>query len=357
MKDRSIEDKTFFVTGGAGFIGSAVVRRLVNDGARRVVTIDALTYAGHRENLADVADAPNHRFVELDVTDADGLRSIFEAERPDAVLHLAAESHVDRSIEGPEAFVHTNVLGTQRLLDAARRHHASLEGRARAGFRFLHVSTDEVYGSLGPEGVFTEDSPYRPRSPYAASKAGADHLVRAYGHTYDLPILVTNCTNNYGPYQYPEKLIPLILLKAMAGEPIPVYGDGSNVRDWLHVDDHVAGLLAVLAGGRPGETYLIGGANERTNLEVVHAILDALQDLAPTDRDRRELIHFVPDRPGHDLRYAVDATKIRRELGWRPQRSFEEGIATTAQWYLDRGDWCSSVTAGRYDLERLGSLA
>ncbi len=352
-----MKDRTIFVTGGAGFIGSAVVRRLVNDGYRRVVTIDALTYAGHRENLADVEDAPNHRFVELDITDADGLRSIFEEERPDAVLHLAAESHVDRSIDGPEAFVHTNVLGTQRLLDAARRHFTSLNGAARDAFRFLQVSTDEVYGSLGAEGVFTEDSPYRPRSPYAASKAGADHLARAYWHTYGLPVLVTNCSNNYGPYQYPEKLIPLTLLKALAGEPVPVYGDGSNVRDWLHVDDHVAGLLAAMSEGRPGETYLIGGSNERTNLQVVHAILDALEDLAPSESDRRDLIRFVPDRPGHDLRYAVDATRIRQELGWRPQRSFEEGITSTVQWYLQHGDWCTSVTAGRYRLERLGSLA
>ena len=350
-------DRTIFVTGGAGFIGSSLVRRLVNDGYRRVVTIDALTYAGHRENLADVDGAPNHRFVELDITDGSGLRAIFEQEKPDAVVHLAAESHVDRSIDGPDAFVRTNVLGTQRLLEATREHVGALDAEARDAFRYLQVSTDEVYGSLGPEGAFTEASPYRPRSPYAASKAAADHLARAYGHTYGLPVLVTNCSNNYGPYQYPEKLIPLTLLKALAGEPIPVYGDGSNVRDWLHVDDHVAGLLSVLHGGVPGETYLIGGTNERTNLEVVHAVLHALEKLVPTERDRRDLISFVADRPGHDFRYAVDAEKIRRELGWRPQKSFDEGMRSTVQWYLDHRDWCASVTVGRYSLQRLGSLA
>jgi dTDP-glucose 4,6-dehydratase len=294
--------------------------------------------------------------VELDITDAEGLRSIFAEERPDAVLHLAAESHVDRSIDGPEAFVRTNVLGTQRLLEATRGY---LSGRDDAtSFRFLHVSTDEVYGSLGPDdAAFSESSPYRPRSPYAASKAAADHLARAYHHTYGLPVIVTNCSNNYGPYQYPEKLIPLTILKALAGEPVPVYGDGSNVRDWLHVDDHVAGLLAVVDQGRPGETYLIGGSSERTNLQVVHAILRALEDLAPSERDRRDLIRFVPDRPGHDLRYAVDTTRVRRELGWRPTRTFDEGIASTVQWYLQHADWSTSVTSGRYRLQRLGSLA
>ena len=349
-----MKDRTIFVTGGAGFIGSAVVRRLVNDGYRRVVTIDALTYAGHRENLADVEDAPNHRFVELDITDANGLRALYEEERPDAVLHLAAESHVDRSIDGPEAFVHTNVLGTQRLLDATRRHFASLDGEAREAFRFLQVSTDEVYGSLGPEGAFTEESPYRPRSPYAASKAGADHLARAYGHTYGLPVLVTNCSNNYGPYQYPEKLIPLTILKALAGEAVPVYGDGSNVRDWLYVEDHVAGLLSVLDGGRPGETYLIGGSSERTNLDVVHTVLGVLNELVPSDQDYRKLITLVTDRPGHDFRYAVDASRVRSELGWAPSMAFEDGVRATVRWYLGHAAWCATVTAGRYGLERLG---
>ncbi len=350
-----MKDRTIFVTGGAGFIGSAVVRRLVADGYRRVVTIDALTYAGHRENLEQVEGAPNHRFVELDITDAHGLRSVFEEERPDAVLHLAAESHVDRSIDGPGAFVHTNVLGTQRLLDAARGHFATLTGFARDAFRFLQVSTDEVYGSLGPEGTFTEASPYRPRSPYAASKAGADHMARAYGHTYGLPVLVTNCSNNYGPYQYPEKLIPLTVLKALAGDPVPIYGDGSNVRDWLHVEDHVTGLLSVLHGGNPGATYLLGGSNERTNLEVVRAVLEVLNELAPSDRDHRDLITFVADRPGHDFRYAIDASRVRTELGWAPSTTFEQGIRSTVRWYLDHGSWCAAVTAGKYGLERLGS--
>ena len=321
----------------------------------RVVTIDALTYAGHRENLAEVEGAPNHRFVEMDITDASGLRSIFDEERPDAVLHLAAESHVDRSIDGPEAFVHTNVLGTQRLLDAARLYYGSLDGAERDTFRFLQVSTDEVYGSLGSEGVFTEESSYAPRSPYAASKAGADHLARAYGHTYGLPVLVTNCSNNYGPYQYPEKLIPLTIQKALSGQPVPVYGEGSNVRDWLYVEDHVSGLLSVLDRGAPGNTYLIGGSNERTNLEVVRTVLGIMNDFAPSDRDYLELITFVPDRPGHDFRYAIDASRLRTELGWEPATGFEAGMRATVRWYLDHSSWCAAVTDGRYGLERLGT--
>jgi len=348
---------TVLVTGGAGFIGSSLVRRLVADGLGRVVTVDALTYAGHLENLTEAADAPNHRFVELDITDGEGLRALFDEERPDAVLHLAAESHVDRSIDDPAAFVRTNVLGTQTLLEAARRHHARLDEDARADFRYLQVSTDEVYGALGPEGRFTEASPYRPRSPYAASKAGADHLARATFETYGLPVLVTNCSNNYGPYQFPEKLIPLTILKALAGEPVPVYGDGSNVRDWLHVDDHVSGLLAALERGRPGETYLIGGDGERSNLEVVRAVLGALNEAAPGDRDYQELVTFVPDRPGHDFRYAVDASRSRRELGWKPSRSFEDGIRETVRWYVAHRGWCDAVTRDRYRFERLGTPA
>ena len=353
-----MKNQTIFVTGGAGFIGSAVVRRLVGAGFRRVVTLDALTYAGHRENLESVARAPNHRFAHLDINDADGVRKLFDEERPDAVVHLAAETHVDRSIDGPEAFVQTNVAGTQRLLEAARRHHASLEGAERERFRFLHVSTDEVYGSLGPnDDAFTEASPYRPRSPYAASKAGADHLARAYHATFGLPVMVTNCSNNYGPYQYPEKLIPLTILRALAGERVPVYGDGGNVRDWLHVEDHVTGLLAVLDRGRPGETYLLGGANERTNLEVVRAVLTTLEGLLSDGISRQNLIAFVPDRPGHDFRYAVDAAKAHEELGWRPRYTFEDGMAATVRWYLENTAWCDAVTAGAYDLGRLGAPA
>ena len=352
-----MEQSTIFVTGGAGFIGSALVRDLVEGGLHRVVTIDALTYAGHRENLAQVEGAPNHRFVELDIAETEAMLGLFDEERPSAVLHLAAESHVDRSIDGPEAFVKTNVVGTMRLLDAARRYYATLDAARQKRFRFVQVSTDEVYGSLHADGAFTEGSPYRPRSPYAASKAGADHLARAYHHTYGLPVLVTNCSNNYGPYQFPEKLIPLTILKALAGDAVPVYGDGSNVRDWLYVDDHVSGLLDVLERGRPGETYLIGGNNERSNLEVVRTVLNAMNQLAPATTDYRDLITFVADRPGHDFRYAVDATRIRRELGWTPQHPFEEGIRDTVQWYLDHQAWCAVVTDGRYGLERLGESA
>jgi len=347
-------DRTIVVTGGAGFIGSAVVRRLVADRRTRVVTLDALTYAGHRENLAEVDGAPNHRFAHLDILDADAVADLLAEERPTAVMHLAAESHVDRSIDGPEPFVRTNVLGTQRLLEVTRRYVAGLSDAA--GFRFLHVSTDEVYGSLGPDDApFTEASPYRPRSPYAASKAAADHLARAYHHTYGLPVIVTNCSNNFGPYQYPEKLIPLTILKALAGEAVPVYGDGSNVRDWLYVEDHVSGLVAALERGRPGETYLIGGGNERSNLEVVRTVLGALNELAPAGRDHRELIAFVSDRPGHDFRYAVDAGRARSELGWEATRGFEEPVRDTVRWFLENGEWCRAVTRGRYTLERLGS--
>lgn len=353
-----MNDNTILVTGGAGFIGSEVVRRLARNPDMRVVTVDALSYAGHLESLAEVEPSPNHRFVEGDIGDIEKMADLFVEERPRAVLHLAAETHVDRSIDGPEAFIRTNVLGTQRLLDASRHYHSKLGSDDQKRFRFLHVSTDEVYGSLGPhDPAFTEDSPYRPRSPYAASKAGADHVARAYHHTYGLPVVVTNCSNNFGPYQFPEKLIPLTVLRALNKEPVPVYGDGSNVRDWLHVEDHVSGLFRVLDLGRPGETYLIGGENERSNLEVVRSVLSAMNDLVPTGDDYTRLIEFVPDRPGHDFRYAVDATKLRSKLGWRPERSFEEGILDTVRWYLHHRAWCEAVTDGRYDLGRLGRLA
>lgn len=346
-------ERTIVVTGGAGFIGSAVVRTLIRDPDTRVVTLDALTYAGHRENLADVEGASNHRFVHLNIQDAEAVEGLFVEERPTAVVHLAAESHVDRSIDGPEPFVRTNVLGTQQLLEVTRRYLAARDDNT--AFRFLHVSTDEVYGSLEPDDApFTESSPYRPRSPYAASKAAADHLARAYHHTFGVPVIVTNCSNNFGPYQYPEKLIPLVILKALAGEPVPVYGDGSNVRDWLYVEDHVAGLMATLERGQPGETYLIGGQNERTNLEVVRTVLETLNELAPSSCDYRDLISFVRDRPGHDYRYAVDARKAQTYLGWRPKRGFDSAVHTTVDWYLRNAGWCERVTRERYGLERLG---
>jgi dTDP-glucose 4,6-dehydratase len=279
---------------------------------------------------------------------------VFAEARPDAVLNLAAETHVDRSIDGPRPFIETNINGTFVLLETARRHLASLDDAARRAFRFLHVSTDEVYGTLGESGQFSEQTPYAPNSPYAASKAAADHLVRAYFHTYQLPVLLTNCSNNYGPFQFPEKLIPLMILNALDGRPLPVYGDGGNVRDWLHVEDHAEGILLVLRSGRPGEKYNIGGGNERTNLEIVDRICDAIDEARPAAGSRRALKTFVADRPGHDRRYAIDASKIRRELGWAPQHSFESGLRETVRWYLDHRDWCEQVQAGQYDRTRLG---
>ena len=341
------------ITGGAGFIGSAVIRHLIAETGHEVVNLDALTYAGNLDSLAEVADDPRYRFEHADIGDAARLADIFARHRPDAVMHLAAESHVDRSIDGPMAFVQTNVVGTALLLQVALAYW-----RERGGaFRFHHVSTDEVYGSLGPTGRFTETTTYDPRSPYSASKAASDHLVRAWHHTYGLPVVVTNCSNNYGPYQFPEKLIPTLILKALAGEPLPIYGRGDNVRDWLYVDDHVRALLAVLEGGRDGETYNIGGDGERTNLEVAQAVCRLLDALAPAPRPHAELITFVADRPGHDKRYAIDAGKIRRELGWRPGETFDGGLGRTVRWYLANGEWCRRVTSGAYRGERLGLAA
>lgn len=346
---------TFVVTGGAGFIGSALVRGLVAAGRGRVVTIDALTYAGDRGRLVDAGGEPRHRFVELDVLERDAVLAILRSERPRAVVHLAAETHVDRSIDGPEAFARTNTLGTLRLLDAALVYWRELDDDARHAFRLINVSTDEVYGSLGADGRFDEGSPYAPRSPYAASKAAADHFASAYFHTYGLPVITTHASNNYGPYQFPEKLLPLALARALAGRSVPLYGDGSHVRDWLHVDDHARGLVAAAERGRPGATYLFGGGNERTNRDVLEALLGILDDLAPGDDDHRERITYVPDRPGHDRRYAVDASLARRELEWEPAVPFEEGLRSTVQWYLQHRDWLDDVTRGRYDLERLGT--
>jgi len=344
------------VTGGAGFIGSAVVRHLLRDTDAVIIDVDKLTYAGNLDSLAEVADHPRHRFVQADICDAAEMASVFAEHHPSLVMHLAAESHVDRSIDGPSAFITTNILGTYSLLEAARAYWSRLPDDERAGFRFHHVSTDEVYGSLGETGSFTEESPYRPNSPYSASKASSDHLVRAWHHTYGLPVVTSNCSNNYGPFQFPEKLIPLCILKGLRGESIPVYGRGDNVRDWLYVEDHARALEIVMRRGHPGETYNIGGHNEKTNLEVVRAICDTLDDLSPEARIGRRtgLIVFVPDRPGHDRRYAIDASKARRRFGWTPQETFDSGLRRTVEWYLENRAWWERVLDGRYRCERLG---
>ncbi len=353
--------RTWLVTGGAGFIGGNFVLDAVAAGVR-VVNLDALTYAGNRDTLAALAGNPEHVFVHGDIGDRALVARLLAEHRPEAVINFAAESHVDRSIDGPAAFVQTNVVGTIALLEAVRDYWRELGDAAEAAkenFRFLHVSTDEVYGSLGDTGYFTEDTPFAPNSPYSASKAASDHLVRAFHHTYGLPVLTTNCSNNYGPYQFPEKLIPLIIQKALAGLPLPVYGDGRNVRDWLYVKDHCAAIARVLEAGRVGETYNVGGDAERQNIEVVQAIcalLDARRPLAD-GRARESLITYVTDRPGHDRRYAIDASKLKRELGWAPTLGFEAGIAKTVDWYLDNAAWVSRVLDGSYRLERIGGVA
>jgi len=325
----------------------------------RIVNLDALTYAGNRDTLAPLDGNADHVFVHGDIGDRALVDRLLREHRPDAIVNFAAESHVDRSIDGPAAFVQTNVVGTLALLESARDYWKALEGDARAAFRFLHVSTDEVYGSLGDTGKFTETTPFAPNSPYSASKAASDHLVRAFHHTYGLPVLTTNCSNNYGPYQFPEKLIPLIIARALAGEPLPVYGDGTNVRDWLYVGDHCAAIRAVLEGGRVGETYNVGGDAERQNIDVVRTICALLDDRRPrADGAKRESqITFVADRPGHDRRYAIDADKLKRELGWKPEHTFEQGIADTVEWYLSNQDWVRRVTDGSYRLERIGTAA
>jgi len=346
---------THLVTGGAGFIGSAVVRMLVARG-EQVVNVDCLTYAGNLESLASVANAPNYAFERCDICDATEIRRVFQTYRPTAVMHLAAESHVDRSIDGPSVFVQTDIVGTFTMLQEARRYWSELPADEAARFRFLYVSTDEVFGSLGDEGFFVEDTPYDPNSPYAASKAAADHLVRAWFRTYGLPCLLTNCSNNFGPYQFPEKLMPLIILNGILGAPLPVYGRGMNVRDWLYVDDHASALLTVLQQGKLGETYLVSGRNERKNIDVVRAICALLDELAPDPAigPRESLIQFVADRPGHDLRYAIDASKLERELGWRPRETFDSALRTTVRWYLENRDWWERVRSGTYRGERLG---
>jgi len=350
-------DRTILVTGGAGFIGSALVRYLIGHTECRVINVDKLTYAGNLESLASITADPRYTFEKVDIRDAAAVARLLAEYRPSAVMHLAAESHVDRSIDGPDAFISTNVVGTYTLLEAARSYWKTLPEEEAAAFRFLHVSTDEVYGSLGREGFFVETTPYDPRSPYSASKASSDHLARAWYHTYGLPVLVTNCSNNYGPFQFPEKLIPVAILNALAGRPIPVYGQGDNVRDWLFVDDHVRALLAVLERGVVGETYNIGGHNEKSNLEVVRslcAVLDDLVEQPAVAGSHADLITFVTDRPGHDWRYAIDAGKIERELGWTPEQTFETGLRRTVEWYLQNRGWWERVLSGEYRLERLG---
>jgi dTDP-glucose 4,6-dehydratase len=342
------------VTGGAGFIGSAVVRQLLHETDTSVVNVDKLTYAASLASIESVKSHPRYTFEQVDVCDSGAVRRVLAEHRPDAVLHLAAESHVDRSIDGPEQFIQTNIVGTFRILTEALRYWQSLGGEARARFRFHHVSTDEVYGSLGPEGLFTETTAYDPRSPYSASKAASDHLVRAWQETYGLPTLLTNCSNNYGPYQFPEKLIPLTILKALAGEPIPVYGRGENIRDWLHVEDHARALRLVLERGRVGQGYNVGARSERRNIDVVRFICGVLDELRPGGAPHEQLIRFVKDRPGHDQRYGIDPSKIERELGWRPLETFESGLRKTVEWYLGQEAWWRPILNGSYNGERLG---
>lgn len=336
------------VTGGAGFIGSAVIRQFIAETSDSVINVDKLTYAGNLQSLAAVADNPRYLFEHVDICDADEVARLFREHQPDAVMHLAAESHVDRSIAGPAAFIETNIVGTYTLLEAAREYWNGLPAERKSAFRFHHISTDEVYGSLGEDGFFTEETAYQPNSPYSASKASSDHLVRAWHHTYGLPVVTTNCSNNYGPCHFPEKLIPLVILNAVSGKSLPIYGKGDNIRDWLYVDDHARALRLVLKQGRVGETYNIGGWNEKTNLEVVQSICAILDELHPQGAPHASLITYVQDRPGHDRRYAIDASKVAKELGWKPQETFESGLRKTVEWYLANGDWVQGVTSGDY---------
>lgn len=348
--------KTLLITGGAGFIGSALIRYLIAESDYQIVNVDKLTYAGNLQSLTGIADNPRYHFSQTDICDASSLQQLFAEFQPDAVMHLAAESHVDRSIDGPADFVQTNLVGTYTLLEACRQYWQQLSPERQTAFRFHHISTDEVYGSLGDTGLFTETTAYQPNSPYSATKAGSDHLVRAWHHTYGLPVLMTNCSNNYGPYQFPEKLIPVVINNALAGKSLPIYGKGDNIRDWLYVDDHATALRRVLEQGALGETYNIGGFNEHTNLDVVQRICVILDELVPNSphKPHSDLIRFVTDRPGHDARYAIDASKIQRELGWQPAETFESGLRKTVQWYLVNHEWCDNVLDGSYQQERLG---
>jgi dTDP-glucose 4,6-dehydratase len=351
--------KRILVTGGAGFIGSAVVRQAIRETDHQVVVVDKLTYAGNMDSLAPVSNDPRYAFERADIADAAKMRELFERYRPDAVMHLAAESHVDRSIDGPGEFIQTNVVGTFTLLQAALGYWRTLPGAERDAFRFHHISTDEVFGSLGQEGLFCETTAYDPRSPYSASKAASDHLVRAWHHTYGLPVVVTNCSNNYGPYHFPEKLIPLIIINALEGLKLPVYGQGANVRDWLFVDDHARALLTVVAKGTVGETYCVGGRCEKANIEVVRTICALMDELAPSAKigQRENLITYVADRPGHDMRYAIDAARIATDLGWEPRETFESGLRKTVEWYLANRTWWERIRSGVYRGERLGVVA
>ena len=347
------------VTGGAGFIGSAVVRELINDTNSQVINLDKLTYAGNLDSLSDICGSQKYSHENVDICDRKKLDGVFKEYQPECVMHLAAESHVDRSIDGPSNFIDTNIVGTFNLLEASRHYYESLEVLTKEQFRFHHISTDEVYGELeGTDNLFTEQTSYSPSSPYSASKAASDHLVRAWGRTYGLPVIITNCSNNYGPYHFPEKLIPHVILNAIHGKPLPIYGDGSQIRDWLYVEDHAKALIKVITEGKIGETYNIGGHNEKTNLEVVETVCELLEELLPNKpadvSNYRDLITFVKDRPGHDVRYAIDASKIERELGWIPEETFETGLRKTVQWYLDNRKWWERVLSGNYRLERLG---
>ena len=346
-----------FVTGGCGFIGSNLVRILIEKTDHKILNLDALTYAGNKHSLEDIAANDRYRFEQVNICNPSELKRCFEEFKPDCVMHLAAESHVDRSIDGPDVFMHTNIIGTYELLQVARRYHANLSGDARENFRFLHVSTDEVYGSLGEEGLFSETTAYDPRSPYSASKAASDHMARAWNHTYGLPVIVTNCSNNYGPWQFPEKLIPVVILKALRREAIPVYGQGENVRDWLHVEDHVGALLRVMECGRIGETYNIGGSNEMKNIDLVKLICSILDEIKPREDGKPydSQIEFVTDRPGHDLRYAIDATKIASELQWKPAHDRSSGFRETVQWYLEHDDWIKKLSSQACEMKRLGN--
>lgn len=351
--------KTIFITGGAGFIGSALVRHIINNTNDTVVNFDKLTYAGNLESLKSIENSERYHFVKGDICDFGMVTETLERYQPDYIMHLAAESHVDRSIDGPGEFIQTNIVGTYALLECAKSYYLGLAEDKKAGFRFHHISTDEVYGDLGETGLFTEETPYEPSSPYSASKASSDHLVRAWYRTFGLPVVVTNCSNNYGSFHFPEKLIPLMILNALEGKPLPVYGDGKQVRDWLYVDDHARALYKVVTEGKLGETYNIGGFNEKQNIEVVNticAILNELVDNKPEGiNDFTSLVTYVKDRPGHDVRYAIDASKINRELGWKPEETFETGIRKTVQWYLDNQQWCQNVQDGSYQRERLGN--